>query len=237
MFWAYGNFSRLELMCANSFINNNYNLHIWTYGDLPNAPKGAVIRDAREIISENLVFLNKVGSYASFSDFFRYTVLAKFGGLYSDTDVVALKNSSELPGKKFLVTERDPQGGLKVNNNIIFNPVPMAGNVIDLAQGYSERFPKNDITWGEIGPSLLTLIVQAYPNHGFDIYPPEFANHINYWECPKFLLENNAGILPAQSHFIHLYNEMWRRSGVDKNKKYNPDGLYEFMVEKYLNLN
>ncbi len=234
MFWAYGDFSRLEMMCANSFVRNNYNLNIWTYGEFSNAPVGAAIKDAREIIPEKYVFLNKVGSYASFSDLFRYAVLSKFGGLYSDTDVVALKNSSQIPQGKFLVTERDQNGGLKVNNNIIFNPSPSVGNVIDLAHVYAERFPKQDITWGEIGPSLLTLIVQAYPMHGFDIYPPEFANHINYWDCPRAFLENSNIELPAQSYFLHLYNEMWRRSRVDKNLKNNPNCFIEKLIEKYL---
>jgi mannosyltransferase OCH1-like enzyme len=103
--------------------------------------------------------MNQAGSYASFADLFRYSVLCLYGGLWTDTDVVALKTANQLPQNPFLVTERNPNGGLIVNNNVIFNPVRKYGNLIDLARVYAERFPKNDIIWSELGPSLLTAIV------------------------------------------------------------------------------
>jgi mannosyltransferase OCH1-like enzyme len=228
MFWAYGGLSKMEKISVNSFIKNGFDLNIWTYGINEINMEGVSIRDAREIIPESLVFLNQAGSYAGFSDLFRYSVLCSQGGLWADTDIVALKPANTLPKKPFLVTERAPENDLFINGNIIFNPFPKYGNLIDLARVYAERFPKSEITWSEIGPAFLTAIIKSYPSHGFDIYPPEFANNINYWNCPSaFISENIDFSFSENMHFLHLYNEMWRKSGVDKNKQFSSHCLYQ----------
>lgn len=219
-------------MCQQ-FQKNGYDLNIWTYGNQINID-GVAIRDAREIIPESLVFLNQAGSYAGFSDLFRYSVLCTYGGLWVDTDVVALKPANELPQKPFLVTERTPENGLNINGNVICNPIRKFGNLIDLARVYAERFPKNEITWSEIGPALLTAIIKSYPRHGFNIYPPEFANNINYWQCPDiFINEKFHFSFSDEMYFIHLYNEMWRRAGVDKNLRFSMNCLLEKIEKLY----
>ncbi len=232
MFWAYGGLSKMERLCVNSFIKNGFDLCIWTYGSNEINMKGASVRDAREIIPESFVFKNQVGSYAGFSDLFRYSILCVYGGLYVDTDVISLKPANKMPSRPFLVTERTQEGGMKINGNVIFNPVRRNGNLVDLARVYAEKFPKGDITWSEIGPALLTAIVQSYPKHGFEIYPPDFANRLNYWDCPHaFVNENTNFTITDDMHFLHLYNEMWRRAGVDKNSLFSNDCLYQ-KIEK-----
>lgn len=248
LFWAYGKLSKLELISISSFVAQGYEVNLWTYGDMPNAPTGAIVRDAREILPESEVFLNQRGSYAGFSDLFRYAVLCSIGGLYADTDVIALKPASELPTDPFLVTERTGtkknlkntlrnllglQKGDRINGNIIFNPIPQQGNLIDLSYAYSLRFPKKDVKWSEIGPSLLTAIVKIYPNHGFKIQSPDFANPISYSDCPHKLLSQNVKV-PDSSHFLHCYNEKWRRAGQDKNADYPKNCLLYNLEKRFL---
>jgi hypothetical protein len=162
MFWAYGNLCQLEKVSVSSFLKNGYHVNLWTYGDISNAPHGTVIRNAREILPESEVFLNQRNSYASFSDLFRYAVLNKIGGLYSDADVIAIMSAKDFLKFPFLVTERGQKemhkravsalktvlgdkGAYKVNCNLIFNLAPCRGNIIGLTCAYSERFPKKDI--------------------------------------------------------------------------------------------
>lgn len=223
LFWARGPLSQLERLCIGSFVRQGYATQLWTYGGLDNAPAGAVLRDARDVLPESALFLNRRGSYAGFSDLFRYTVLHRHGGLYSDTDVVALQPPSALPVGPFVVTERQPREQIQVNGNLLGNPVPRDGNLVDLARVYAERFPKDEIRWSEIGPSLLTGIVNMHPQHGFAILPPEFANPIAWWDCPGSLLAATA--LAADAAFVHLYNETWRRACVDKNAPYPAGSL------------
>jgi len=235
MFWAYGNLSNLEKICCSSFVSQGYELNLWTYGDMSNAPIGVKLKDAREILPEDTLFLNSMGSYAGFSDLFRYAVLNSVGGLYSDTDVIALKPPSILPENPFLVTEKIQgiEGRSKINGNILFNPIPKIGNVVDLAYAYSMRFPKTDITWSEIGPDLLTAIVTIYQKHGFLIQNTDYANSVNYWDCPNALLAPGYK-LSDNAAFLHCYNEMWRRLGIDKNACFPKDSIMDRMACNYL---
>jgi len=248
MFWAYGDFTKLEILCAKSFLKQGFELTVWTYGDLTNAPNQVAIKDARQILSEKEVFLNKRGSYAGFSDLFRYAVLSELGGLYVDTDVLALKNAKYLPNSPFLVTERTGTkknfknfirtklGFTKdnrINGNVLYNPSPIKGDLIDLAYHYSLRFPKDKVHWSEIGPNLLTAITRIYPEHGYKIFGPEFANDINSNDCPHMLLKPKVN-LKSSSFFLHCYNEKWNRQGFDKNMDYPVDSIL-YKLEKDIN--
>jgi mannosyltransferase OCH1-like enzyme len=234
MFWAYGNLSEFERLCVESFVRLEYRVTIWTYDNLLSAPPGANVRDAREIIPEAEVFLNRQGSYAGFSDLFRYSVLSRRGGLYVDTDVFALRHVNELPRSRFLVTEKSfgsERGEHLINGNVIFNPSPCSGDVIDLALAYSVRFRKEDINWGEIGPDLLTAIVRIYPEHKYEIKDPQFANPIDYWDSPSMLLKPDVRLNRQESFFLHLYNETWKRNGVSKNVSYPHNSLMDFVSQ------
>lgn len=238
MFWAYGGISQLESVAMNSFIRMGYGLTVWTYDLSIQLPNGVQKRDAREILDEKCVFVNKVGSYASFSDMFRYAVLSTIGGLYVDTDVIAVKPASELPPGKFLVSERKSIDGRMVtglkmitglnkfirhkvalNNNVIYNPCPDPNDMISLAFRRAYEFPKDKITWSEIGPMLLNDLVQEMPSHGYEIKQVEFANPYPYWNCPEMLLQP-GGMVPEQTYFIHCYSEMWRWKRVRKDSLY-----------------
>ena len=87
MFWAKSPISELEFLCMKSFIDKNYKLLVWSYDASLEIPRGAKLRDANIVLDESKLFLNRQGSYAGFSDFFRYKVLDRFGGLYADTAV------------------------------------------------------------------------------------------------------------------------------------------------------
>lgn len=232
MLWVRGQLSNFERMSINSFIKHGYELNLWTYDTIDNVPTGAIVRDAREIYDENAIFLNQEGSLAGFSDLFRYKLLNTVGGLWADSDVIALKDSSELPTDPFLVTEIMETGTIKLNGNVIFNPRPEPSNVIDLAWVYTERFDKTKIVWGEIGPDLLTAITNSWPGHGFTIMRPIFANPVTYFQIPEIFYTDAE--LPEQSHFVHLINTIWKRNHVDKNSQFHPDTLIGRLQQKYL---
>lgn len=248
LFWAYGSLSRLEILSINSFIYHGFKVILWSYDKIPNTPHGCELRDAREILSEDQVFINSKNSFASFADLFRYAVLSRYGGLYADTDVICLKPVQYFPKHPFLVTEQSGSRkyirnflrkllGIskpdRVNNNVIFNPDPNSGNVIDLAYHYSLHFPKHKIKWSEIGPKLLSAIVAIYPSHGYTIYQKDFANPISQHDCPNLLLKNCK--LPETAYFLHCYNEKWRQTNVDKNSAYPTSSLLGKLEKLYAN--
>jgi hypothetical protein len=234
MFWAYGNFTKLEKLAAVSFMSNGFDLKIWTYGSIGNLPKGAHQFNAREVIPENRVFTLKNGSYAAFSDLFRYAVLSQYGGLWADTDVICLTSSSALRkigGGGLLVTE-NTDNSFRISNNLIYHPNPKSGDLIDLAFAIADRFQVDKISWAELGPELLTTLVRAYPSISPQIMGPEFANPVNWWDCPHRLLSEET-TLTEKTWFLHCFNELWRRSGTDKNSNLPKDSLLGKIFSRY----
>lgn len=240
MFWHGGSLSPLERLAITSFVTQGFDLTVWTYGDIPNLPNGARLADASIILPASALFLNQRGSYASFSDWFRYSLLSRFGGLYADTDVIALKPASDLPPEKFLVSQwqwskrrfRPRTWRIAITNNLIHNPNPAKGDLIDLACAYAERFPKAAIDWSEIGPDLIEAITRIHPTHFYRIMPPGFANPIGYWQSPQALLR--PGELRPNAFFLHCYNEMWRRAGIDKTAPFPPGSLIADIAARFV---
>lgn len=234
MFWAYGNISKLEIICINSFIDNGYIVNMWTYGGIKNLPAAVQLRDASDIIEEKRVFTYKNGSYAAFADYFRYKLLAARGGFYADTDVVCLKKYQHLDQGPFLVLERiENTNNLQININLIYHPRPKSGDIIDLALGVTEKFRVDLVEWGDCGPKLVTALAVLYPQLAPEVKNADFVNSIDYWNCPRYLLEPGRRI-SNDAEFLHLYNEMWRRSGVDKNLPYPTDSIMDHLSKKYL---
>ena len=88
--WIGNKLSDMEIISLNSFVKNGLQIHLYCYQAIENVPKGVVIKDARDILSENEIFTYKNGSYSAFSNLFRFTMLNKIGGI-ADTDFVCLK--------------------------------------------------------------------------------------------------------------------------------------------------
>lgn len=249
MFWAYGPFSQMETLCATSFVKLGYQLIIWTYGDLPNAPQGAEVRHAGEILPESGIFTYSNGSYAAYANLFRYAVLTARGGLYVDTDVIALRPLQELPQAPFLVAQRQDHelspwrrkltrlltgtAPVMLNPNVIYNPSPKPGDVVDLALAVALRYPTDQLAWADTGPRLLSVLHDTYTKLSFQVMPPEFANPVDWWECPGQLLTPGHQ-LPEGSAFLHCFNEMWRRAGIDKNAPFPAGSIMASMADRFL---
>jgi hypothetical protein len=97
--WIGGALSSMEVLCIQSFLQNGHQFYLWTYELIQNIPDAVQIKDANLIVSENSIFSynskNKYGhgkgSYAGFSDIFRYKLLFDYGGWWTDMDITCLK--------------------------------------------------------------------------------------------------------------------------------------------------
>ncbi|MBI4647898.1 MAG: hypothetical protein HY738_15235, partial [Bacteroidia bacterium] len=77
-----------------------HEFHIWLYDDIPNKlPEHVIKRDANIVIPANQMFFYRKssnfghgkGSFAGFSDIFRYKLLYEYGGWWTDMDICCLK--------------------------------------------------------------------------------------------------------------------------------------------------
>ncbi|MGX5664998.1 hypothetical protein G6N76_02995 [Rhizobium daejeonense] len=237
MLWVDGELTKLERLSCSSFVKNGYRVRLWTYGDMRDVPPGVELCDAREILPDNRIFRYYNGSYAGFSNLFRYKVLCMKGGLWADLDVVCMLPASELQAKAIdglIVTEHKMDGlQHRVNNNLIYLPKPKSGDMIDLALAISERYETQKLRWGDCGPRLLTMLARNYPAVIPTLMEPNFANPLSPAACPRKLFKT-ATQLPKSAGFLHCYNERWRKKGIDKNSPWPESSLLGRLAKRYL---
>jgi hypothetical protein len=106
-FWTGNPIGRLERAALQSYVNQGYTVHVYTYLPLEpfrnNLPSKTHIKvyDARTILSEDKIFkytarekaskTKNAYSFLPFSDLFRFTMLHKKGGTWMDLDIFLLK--------------------------------------------------------------------------------------------------------------------------------------------------
>lgn len=166
----------------------------------------------------------KAKKYAFVSDYARFWILYKYGGLYFDTDVEVIKNMDHIIAKgPFMGCERSatdtsaasvaPGLGLGVN--------PGLGLYKELLDLYKElSFVKDDG-----GLNLKTIVeytTETLGVHGFEcsdkpqfcagvwIYPQEYF-------CPLHMENNRKGLfITDNTYTIHWWAASWRPKSVER---------------------
>lgn len=232
-FWIGKEFSTLEILSVKSHLLVGHNVVIWSYEDIKNVPEKAIIKDAREILPEKDVFAYKVGegkgSYSACSNLFRYKFLLEKGGWWCDTDVVALKYFDFKEDYVF-ASESTKKGSCMPTTCVI--KAPINSDLMRKCWNVSSNKNREDLEWGTIGPYLLSS----------KIFELNLEEHIEPFRtfCPVdwFVAEIDP-IIPnppdiSKSYSVHLWNEMWRRSCINKDGKYDSNCLYEVLKNAIL---
>lgn len=89
--WIGRSLSLVERLSIKSFLANGSDFHLYTYEPIENVPDGTTLKDANEIVPQEDFFVSKKGGLAGFSDFFRWHLLDRRGGVWVDLDVVCLR--------------------------------------------------------------------------------------------------------------------------------------------------
>jgi tetratricopeptide (TPR) repeat protein len=98
--WHGSTLSIFEELSLRSFVRCGHEVEVYSYNHL-SVPPGVRVCDASTIVPASGVFsynrgLAK-GSFAAFSNLFRFELLYQKGGIWADTDVLCLKSLHELP--------------------------------------------------------------------------------------------------------------------------------------------
>jgi hypothetical protein len=88
------------------------------------------------------------------------------------------------------------------------------------------------LVWGEVGPRLMAESIRRLSLERFIMKPRVFCP-FGYAEWDEVIDPDKVWDL-SDAYAIHLWNEMWRRHGRDKNQTYHPNCLYERLKGKYL---
>lgn len=158
----------------------------------------------------------KLKKYAFVSDYARFLILYKYGGVYFDTDVEVIRHMDDIIEKgPFMGCENDPEGGdatIAVNPGLGLGVTPGLGLFKEILEYY-----KNLSFYKEDGTQNTTTIV-AYTTEilfahglknigdiqivdGIFIYPKDYF-------CPKDYYTNEL-IITSNTRSIHHYSATW----------------------------
>lgn len=255
--WVEGPLSKMEQLCLKSFIHCGYEVHLYHYGVLQNVPVGVVLRDGREILDETRIFKASSPSgtsYTAFANQFRYHLLWKKGGWWFDTDFVCIRKLKS-PTKVTFASTWEPEWGQCSNNCTIWAP-PESEIMRELIRRCDYMVQEKQITFGSTGPHLIQQIVKdmnlkdhvapwwefcPYPwrmIHRVAVKSPaewlkdqgRFLKHLIWQRCSRTF---RAGYIRKSTRALHLHNEIWKSSGLDKNATYFRWSLIERLKRKY----
>ena len=228
--WIGPELSVMERLSISSFLKNGHEYHLYVYDDLANVPLGTVVRDADEILARSKIFRYKhQASYAGFSNFFRYKLLLERGGWWADTDLVCLR--------RFDFTEEhvfgsEMCGGREVVTSGIIK-APAGSQAMACAWNVCQSKEPEKLIWGETGPKLVAEVVRQFSLYSH-VKSHEIFCPLGYDQWRKVLEPDTDESLLKESYSIHLWNEMWRAAGQNKNASYDPACLYERLKRKCL---
>lgn len=228
--WIGPELSVMEQLSVSSFLRNGHEYHLYVYDEVRNIPAGTTVKDAAEILPSSRIFQYKhFPTYAGFSNFFRYKLLLERGGWWVDTDTVCLK-PFDFPEEHVFSSEMC-EGVEVINSGII--KAPAGSRVMAYAWGVCQTKNPENLVWGETGPRLMA---EAVGNCALEEYkrPHQVFCPLGYDEWRAVLEPGSDAAFDETTRAIHLWNEMWRAAGQDKNQRYHPDCLYEQLKKRYL---
>jgi glycosyl transferase family 2 len=213
-FWWGDQISPYEALCMRSFVDRGHGFDLYTYSSDLKVPEGVRLRDAGEFFPISEFFTYETGpgagSPSAFANLFRYKLLATKGGWWVDTDVLCL--SDRIPEfDQFFAFEDDKV----VNTAILYfqarNPVMICSLEVALRV-------RGNAKWGQIGPQLITNVIDGLGLND-RIQPKGTCYAIHWSEAFDLLKPSKLDSIEERTHFslfLHIWNELFRRSGIDK---------------------
>lgn len=228
--------------CLTSFVMRGHDVHLYTYNKLKDVPKSVEIRDANSIIpSSQIVKHKKTGSYALFSDIFRYQLLQKVGGIYVDCDVYCLKPLTFSKDGYLFGFEADNRLNgavlaLPAHSDLLNQLIQISSDESFIPPWYSKSrqiklaIKKKiglvktvaEMPWGVIGPDAISYFAKQmgvmHYAQPIDVFYPV------HYQCVGQFLDvelDIADIVSKRTACIHLYNEMLRDVNLQELKEDN----------------
>ena len=239
--WIGESLSTLQIISINSWIKNGFEFNLYTYENVKNVPLDVNLKDANDIIDKDKIFRYKdtghvingkpfgEGRVAGFSDWFRAKLLYQQGCIWVDMDVVCLR-PFDIQDDYFFVKQNHVGNELSIATCFIYvkeKKSDVFEEWLNRIESFGHRL--QDISWGDIGPDMLTDIVNNKSLYYFVQNKKTFCP-IDYQDYHKIWTED---LNLKDSFGIHLWNAMWEQYEIDKEGNYT-DSFFDKLKKKYL---
>jgi len=227
-FW-HGPLDPITYTCLASFPHYGASLRLYSYDMNVRVPEGIEVVDARRIVRDESLISRYIvhgnTSFSKFSNYFRYRLLQETGACWVDGDILCLRRPDFTESPFVFGYQLKDAGPWALNGAVLKLPRkhPMLSELTERAADAVDL----DSKWGVIGPMLVTemaakhdVIHHARPLNEF--YPVSFHK---FWRV--LLPGYTAGLekTTRDSTFLHLWNELYRQCGYDKNNA-PPEGSF-----------
>lgn len=227
MLWVEGPLTFLEVLCAVSFRDAGHHVRLYHYGELQNVPEGIECVDGNEILKINkFIRHGRTGSFALFSDVFRYHMLRQRACIWADLDAYC-RLPFRTPTGHFFGWESKRH----INGGVLGLPSDSdaLGELLEMTEdehGIPEWYPEHEkdrlkalqdagspehvseMAWGVWGPHAITYYLHktgeakyAFPQHV--LYPVGFGERRKFVRSPGYD-KISSQILPDTAS-IHFY--------------------------------
>lgn len=234
LFWDKNKLGKLESVCLLSYLENNHIINLFTYGsDITDIKhKNFNIINANEIIDEKEKFYYSGrgdcpnNSVVGFSDIFRYEVLYKVGGWYSDMDVTNFKNLVSVSSYDIVIRPHIKFGAVSNICRFPKNYEPL----IELKQQTLNMINKENDNW--VLP--LKLFFDFVVNNKLDCYvlKPELLGDDNDKFIHYLLFDSYVSTKTVTKDFYCIH---WCKTAFSSGN-WNARALYNFESPKTLTL-
>lgn len=214
-FW-HGPLNATVYSCIASFPAVGAGLRLYTYEAEIDSPPGVELADARLICPDasllHRYFAGGKPSLATFSDRFRYSLIRKTGCCWVDADILCLKKPDFQREAIVWGRQSEAHGKALINNAVM--KLPADHVVLKEMLAEAEAAVDVDLSWGAIGPFLLTEIAEEHGAYGSARDPSEFypVGPDQFWQM--LMPSNRDRVVAAvrNATFLHLWSELLRRS-------------------------
>lgn len=232
----------IEQLSMKSYLLNGWRYKLFVYDTPEGVPEGVELCDATSILPRSTIFREGDGSGAhkgslgAFSDLFRYALLSKLGGLWTDTDVVNLR-AFDAEGHRIIGSEWTDAGLIGPNGAMMAAPAndPLQRTALRLSE---ELVEAGTVHFARIGPELLAELIGQDGLQGYRILPPHFLNPVGWMETGRLLepFERTRKLDVLKSaHNLHVYTETWRLIGLGLSEPPRQDGFLPELYNRVMN--
>jgi hypothetical protein len=190
------------------------------------------LRNAGKVLPRDRVFLHQKGresgSVSGFSNLFRYKLLYDRGGWWVDADVIC--RSAAVPQAETFFALESP--GF-VGSAVLRLPErsELAAELLRLATAAG-----TGIRWGQTGPKLLTKVVNEMDcvkaaANSYAAFPIHYSEH---WKLVTAAARPEVEHRVAESPFVHLWNEMFRRDQSLDLGRPEPDSFMDAIYRQHV---
>ena len=200
-FWSGDNWTFLHDLTLKSHISVGHIPVIWLHGNRPksvywNAGLYGETEDARDVMDITR-FMREGGNFKTASSLWRFTFLYQYGGWYSDTDAIAIK---EWPDKEWIICGESPD---KLSTGVIRVP-KRQGMFLDMIDNIK-------LDWGNVDV-FNEHYLKRMGNREETIYSKLF--YPVEWEEWRYILS----IMEIPDVYsVHLFHTMFEKNGMIKD--------------------